>query len=100
VFADRGDVAESGDDIAGDGLVAAVLELDTGCLGEVLQARAPVNARRVARRHFVEGVALVSNLADELLDEVFQGHDAVCAAVLVHHDGQVHAFLSHGGDRR
>jgi hypothetical protein len=47
-FTDGGDVAEPGDDVAGDGLVAAVRELNAGGFGEVLEAGAPVNAGRVA----------------------------------------------------
>jgi hypothetical protein len=95
-----GDVAEAGDDVAGDRLVTAVLELYPGCPCEVLQAGAAVHARRVARGHVVGTVVLVSDLADELFHQVFEGDDAVGAAVLVHHDGQVHAFLPHRGDRR
>ena len=40
------------------------------------------------RRHLV-GVALVLDLAHDLLQDVLEGHDAGGAAELVHHDGQV-----------
>ena len=43
-------------------------------------------------------VVLVADLADELLDEVLEGDDAVGAAVLVDDHGEVRALLAHGGD--
>jgi hypothetical protein len=48
----------------------------------------------------LSGVVLVPNLADELLDEVLQRHDAGRAAVLVDHQREVPPFLLHLEEQR
>ena len=43
---------------------------------------------------------LVGDLADQLLDDVLEGHDAGRAAVLVDDDGQLQALLAQLGQQR
>ncbi len=66
---------------------------------EVLQVEPAVEF--AARCHGVgRGVVLVEDLADDLLDQVLERDDAVGAAVLVDHDGDLVAVRPHPRERR
>ncbi len=73
---------------------AGVGQLDPRALGELLERRAGVEHLAVRvdglARH---DVALVPDLADQLLDEVLERDDAVGAAVLVDDDGDVRPLV-------
>src|SRR5580698_312851 len=90
-----GQVPEGGQQIASDGLVRALGQLNAGLLGEVIQVQQAVDlqlaAAQLARLALI-GVVLVLDLADQLLDQVLERHDARGAAVLVEHDCQVRAL--------
>ena len=91
------------EEIAGDGLVRAVLQFDAGQIGEVLDGHARVDGGDAAHEcglllalaaRFAGQVVFVADVADELFGHVLQRHDAVGAAVLVDDHGQVDAALA------
>ena len=47
-----------------------------------------------------EAVVLVGDVADDLLDDVLERHDAGVAAVLVEHDGHLEAVLAQQREQR
>ena len=101
--ADLGQPAELGQHVAGDGLVRPVGQPQAGRLGEVVEVEQPVDLARAAGRLPALGrdlrVVLVVDLADDLLDEVLEGDDAVGAAVLVDDDRQVLVLPAHLAER-
>jgi hypothetical protein len=82
-------------DEAADGVVLVLVlevELRVEQLLEVVDRGAPVDDRLVVRDLLDErllGVVLVLDLADDLLDEVLDRHEAGRATVLVEDDGEV-----------
>ena len=95
-----GDVAKQVMDVARDGLVATLGQLDPGAPGEVLDADPAVDVGEVGSDVGVGDVVLVTDLTDELLDDVLEGDDPVGAAVLVDDHGEVYALLPHDRDGR
>src|SRR5262245_41922339 len=103
------DVAELSHEESGQRLVRALREPEAGQVGELVGAEHAVDEPRVllpGDRHCgvlvrvvnpqrdidqarLDRVVLVGDLADQLLDEVLDRHNAIGAAVLVHHDGKV-----------
>ena len=83
---DARQLAQGRDDVAGDGLVRSVGQLHAGLVVEVLEVEQAIDVRARAQRL---GVVLIPNVANELLDEILEGHDAGGPAVLVDDDGQV-----------
>jgi macrolide transport system ATP-binding/permease protein len=91
VVAGGRDVAEAIEDEPGDRGVVALGELDAD-VGEVVDREPPGHhhaCRRVGGDGGEVGVGLVVDLADQLLDEVLDSHDAGAAAVLVDHHGHL-----------
>src|SRR5215470_319804 len=97
-FARLRQVPERGQQVAGHGLVRAVRQFDAGLLGEVVEVHqavdldlpCPQTPGRVPLH-----VIFILDVADQLFDQVFQGHDARRAAVLVDDDGQVRLVPAH-----
>ncbi len=94
-LADRRDMAELLDDVAGDGLVRAVGKDQAGLVLEVVEVEQAVDLELAGQRAGGLGlvdVVLVADVADQLLDQVLEGDDAGRAAVLVDDDGEVRAL--------
>src|SRR5215831_14031378 len=90
--ADPGQLAELGEYVAGHRLVRALGQPHAGLLGELVQVQQPVHLELAVTqlgRAVLLDVVLVLDLADQLLDQVLQGHDAGGPPVLVHHDRHV-----------
>mmetsp|Transcript_29694 Transcript_29694/g.66594 ORF Transcript_29694/g.66594 Transcript_29694/m.66594 type:complete len:334 (-) Transcript_29694:838-1839(-) len=85
------------------GAVLVLLDLDPERRGHILQVRHPLELEGPVRHqvdvvHFdllLLVVALVVDLAHDLLEDVLQGDHARGAPVLVHHDGHVQPPLPH-----
>ena len=100
---DRRQVAEVGHDEPGRGLVRALVQLDAGELLEVGQVEQTVDLHLAGEQPpsgRPRDVVLVADVADDLLDQVLEGDDAVGAAVLVDDDGEVLAGPAHLRQRR
>src|SRR5215472_9148081 len=91
-------VAERGEQESGHGLIGPVRQFDAGLLGEVVEVHQAVHLKfagpQPTRRVSLD-VILVLDVADELLDEVFERDDASGAAVLVNDDRKVGAISPH-----
>ena len=99
------DVAADGEHEAADGVPVPGGQLGTEDLVHLVHghlARDPELAAAERHDQGLVDVELVDDLADELLDQVLEGHDAGGAAVLVDDDGEVELaglHLAHeGGD--
>src|SRR5215831_11934515 len=93
---------QSGENIPGHRLVRSFRQADPGLLGELVEVEQAVHLYLAAvqpARAALLGVVLVLDIPDQLLHQVFQGHDPRRAAVLVHHDRQVRAVPPHLGQR-
>ena len=93
-----GQPAELVDDEAGHRLVRALGQLEAGAVLEVLEVEQAVDldvAVDQRARGLLGDVVLVVDVADDLLDQVLEGDDAVGAAVLVDDDGEVVALAAH-----
>jgi hypothetical protein len=68
-------------------------QLEAEELLELVHGRSPIHPRLVLRdpddQRFLD-VVLVLDLADDLLEQVFDGDQACCSPVLVEDDGHVH----------
>src|SRR5215469_16591547 len=83
---------QGGENIPGHRLVRSFRQADPGLLGELVEVEQAVHLDLAAvqpARAALLGVVFVLDIPDELLHQVFQGHDPRGAAVLVHHDRQV-----------
>ena len=77
--ADPRQLPERGEHVPGHRLVRALGQLHAGLLGELVQVQQPVHLElavaQLGRAGLLD-VVLVLDLADQLLDQVLQGHDA------------------------
>src|SRR5690554_1494345 len=91
--ADGGEPLEMlGDETAHRVRLATLGELDTGLLHDLVRPQQARDGPRAVAElaEPPDGlVLLVADLADDLLDDVLQGHDPVRAAVLVDDDGEL-----------
>ena len=97
-LAHDGQPAELVDDEAGHRLVRTLGQLQAGAVLEVLEVEQAVDldvAVEQRARGLLGDVVLVVDVADDLLDQVLEGDDAVGAAVLVDHDREVVALAAH-----
>ena len=101
-LAHLGEPAEIGHDEAGHGLVRPLGQLEADLVREVLDVEQAVDLDLAADALLgpLLDVVLVADVADELLDEVLERHDARGAAVLVDDDGEVGAGRPHLEHRR
>ena len=104
---DDRDLAQFVHDEAADRVVGAVLgQVDVRAARELVGAQragneeSPVGARADADASLI---VLVGDLTDDLFDDIFEGHDAGDAAVLVNDDGHLQALVAQldheGADR-
>src|SRR5215207_7616184 len=101
--ADGGQVADAAEDVAADGVVLRVLDLETkelACVLDVEQAADGGAAVRVTddigRRGWLE---LVAQGTDEALQQVLHGDDTGHAAVLVADDRHSRVVLAQAGEQ-
>ena len=90
-------------EIAGNRLVRAVFQLDTGQISEILNRHTTFDGGHAIDESgafcafaalFLRQVVFVADVADQFLGHVFQRDDAVGAAVFVDHHGQVNASFA------
>jgi len=84
--------------VPADGGLVVIVDLEVQLLGKRAQVGLPVHHPRpvlAAHEGIVVGVELVLDLADDLLEDVLDGHQAGGGAVLVDDDGHVHAPPAH-----
>ncbi len=93
MFVATGQVAETLHDQAADGVELVVGKFGIEVFVEVLDRRQRADGvgavAHVANVLFLVGVMLVLDIADDLLEDVLDGDDTGCAAVLVDHDRHV-----------
>src|SRR5215475_7439763 len=101
--ADLRQFPQHGEHVTGHGLIGALGQAHARLLGELIQVQQPVHLDLAAAqpRRALFDVVLVLDLADQLLDQILQGHDAGGSPELVHHDrhvGPVPPHLRKGGE--
>src|ERR1700674_4607263 len=97
-FAFVGDVAQQVEDEAADGVPFGVGELDAELFADLVDGGPSGDAEGPVGESFDAGglaVVLVDDLADDLLEEVFEGAEPGGAAVLVDDDRHVELFALH-----
>src|SRR5690606_40354025 len=95
-LAHRRHAADLRQDEPADGLEGALLDLETQALAHLANPHLRAEDERVVRlTHdgLDVAVVLVVNLAHQFLDDVFDGDEPRCAAVLVDHHGLLQASL-------
>ena len=99
----RTHLAGLGQEVSGDRLIRAVLQLDAGQIGEVLNGHAGFDRGHAIDERGAGGafaallagqIVLIANIAHKLLGHILKRHDAVRAAVLVDDHGQMDAALT------
>src|SRR4029450_4899316 len=104
LLVDLSNMTQPGDHIAGDRLVGTLRQGDAGLLGEILEVEQAVHfdiaGAEAAGRPPAPHVALVSDVADELLDKILEGHDAGGASILVDDDREMLSVALHFGEGR
>src|SRR4249920_677799 len=102
VLVDLSNMTQPGDHKAGDRLVRTLRQGDAGLLGEVLEVEQAVHfdiaGAEAAGRLLATHVVLVSDVTDQLLDEILEGHDASSASILVDDDCEMLSVALHFGE--
>src|SRR5690606_27400441 len=87
---------EQHEDEAAHRVDVRVLEIDAELLAHLLEPRHAEGAQLVVRfEDGLNGGGAIGDLADDLLEEIFDGDDTGSAAVFVHHDDELRLLPTH-----